>query len=673
MTQNNLLFLDTESDIDTKQAISIQWRLNGRHGVLTDFNRADYTVMSALWRKADAIMFFNAPYDLGVLSSCFGTHNNWYWVKQDGGGYWDMELFGHRYKVRRIGGFRNLIKPFKAVKDITGRTYDKKHARPDSKPVIDLLKLWSILVDDGRKGSISLKNLIRRELHMTAIDYSKEAANTKEYQLQDVDRLEDLWNLFLAKTADIEDVQGYTYADWANIKTPATFVKLAYERAYPDLKTIQKGNFAQDEKHNLSYALEHSYHGGVTIALHRGTLDRTAWFDIHGAYAHAIEYLNTDRFLSYTWQELLPDSPSISDLWVPVLCQVETTALFTSINKSLKIFTLEHPKKCYMWNFDIQALKLIFPAESVRVLQAWEPIPQTKVTKSLPAHWSELKEIEQKAHGKTTLREYYKFMSNTSYGIKAQRNPFITKHTNMTIAGMITAKAHYVLFSMVAEAQRYGYRWVYSDTDSICISYSGKFDTQLEADINTRIAPFGAECEGYDMKTRILSLKRYISEGGKNIDGTKASDKIKLHGKGRYKIDKKTIYHGVMEGNTSNKPLILGQLSANTEISMKQLVNACPFCRRHVHPFAFHTNIPTDRTYKEWFASWMRHIDTKTTFIEGADMTDEFSRAFHHFETYYQAVKYWGAHLKEEGGEPEDLVADSGRYDEEVGFLFDSA
>jgi hypothetical protein len=617
-------------------------------------------------------MCFNAPYDLGVLSACFPGRNSYKWVKQTGGGYWDMVLFGHHYKVRRIGGHRNLIKPFKALQTEEGVDFDKKKYRPDSTPVIDLLKLWSILVDDGRKGSISLKNLIKTQLHSEPIPYSPENAKTLPYQLQDVDRLEELWNVFLSKTSSIEDVKGYNYADWCNIKTPATFVKLSYEKAYPDLKTIQKDNFISDDEFRLKYPLEEAYHGGITIALHRGNLPKTAWFDIHGAYAHAIEFLNTDRWLSYHWKEIGASSPDIEDLWTPVLCEVESTAIMTSVNKSLKIFKLKTPKKSYMWNFDIHALRLIFPDALISVRKAWEPVPHNDIEVSLPAKWSRLKEAEQAAHGKTTLREYYKFMSNTSYGIKAQRNPYITKHTNMVIAGMITAKAHFVLLSMVAVAQSFGYRWVYSDTDSICVSYSGAFDTRLEAAINKVISPFSAECEGYDMKTRILSLKRYVSEDGLNIDGTKAGNKVKLHGKGRYKINQQTIYDGVMNGKMSNKPLILSQLSANTEISMKQLVNACPFVRKYVHPFAFHTNIPSDRSYREWFHSWLTHIDTKTSFLEGGDMNDEFKREFWEFETYYEAVMFWGAHLRDEGYEPEDLAFSGGRYDEEIEFLFDS-
>ncbi|MBA7572565.1 hypothetical protein ES708_14348 [subsurface metagenome] len=670
LTPSNILYIDTESDISTKQPLSIQWRLAGEHGILTGFTRADYTFLRSLWYASDAVMMFNAPYDLGVLSNCFPGLNTWRWIKQVDGGYWDMRLFDHRYRVRRIGGFRNMIHPFGVYATHEGKEYKPKARKPKSTPVIDLLKLWSILVDDGRKGSISLKALIERELRKPAIKYTPQTALTEAYRYQDVDCLEELWEVFLQRTSNIADVQGYSLEQWGFIKTPATFVKIAYENEYPDLKMMQRFNMIQDDKFGLKPGLEEAYHGGITIALHRGTLENTVWYDIHGAYANAIEHLNTDRYLQYHWEVVLPENDEINSLCSPILCRVETAAIMTSINKSLKIFRVKTPKILYMWNYDIQALKLIFPTALFRVLAAYKPIPHTEISEPLPARWSVLKEQEQRTNGKTTLREYYKFMSNTSYGIKAQRNPYITKHTNMAIAGMITARVHYALLKMVVTCQAAGMKWVYSDTDSICMQYTGRLPDNMEEELNAAIHPFTCECEGYGYTTKILSLKRYISEGGSLSPTQKAPDKIKLHGKSRYKITQKTIYDGVIKHIMNDKPVIISQLAANTEISMTQLLNACPFTTEFIHPFAFHTNIPGNKTLREWFHDWLAHIDTKTTFLSGARMDDQFPRGFHLFRTFYQAVKYFGGYLAEDDLEPEDLVGGFTDFDAEVRYLF---
>ena len=664
------MYIDTESDINTKEPLSIQWRLDGEHGIVTSFDSEGYAFLRSLWWRARAVIMYNAPYDLGVLAGAFGERNSWSWVKSEMGGYWDMVIFGHRYKVRRISGFRNLIKPFNTVEDVRGVPLSAKDRHTHSTPVIDLLKLWSILVDDGRGGSLRLKELIRRELKEEAIDYSEEAALTDAYRYQDVDQLEKLWHVFLEKTSNIEDVQGYTYEDWSFIKTPATFVKLAYEREIPGLRTFRRSNDAMDEEAGLVKALEEAYHGGITIALRRGGCKPTCWFDIHGAYAHAIEFMNTDQYLTYQWSEISYPRASMTVSDGPVLCRVRSTCVIKSINKSLKIFTLKSPATYWIWNYDIMALSLIFPHDSFDVLEAWKPIPTYSCTESLPARWSRLKEEEQALNGKTTLREYYKFMSNTSYGIKAQRHPFRTPHTNMVIAGMITARVHLVLLEMVDEARKFGMKWVYSDTDSICMEYEGPMPEGVEAALNTRIAPYSCECEGYDFTTRILSLKRYVSENGLLSPGKKAPNKIKLHGKGRYKITQQTIYDGVMNGNTSASPVVIAQLAANTEVTMKQLLNACPFASEHIHPFAFHTNIPSNRTMREWFNKWVRHIDTKMTYEPSAKIDDEFDRDFWCFSSIREASRFFGEHLDYQGAEPEDLIAGYTDWDSEAAYLF---
>ena len=146
----NILFVDTESDIHTKEIISIQLKWGKYTEIIKNFNHLER--LYALWEASDAIIMYNAPYDLGVLSSLKG---NSYTYKNNA---WELSICGYTYIVKRIGGFRNRIK-------------GKKNAPP----VIDLLKLWSILVSDR---DISLKSLIRKELKETPIPYSEEKCTT---------------------------------------------------------------------------------------------------------------------------------------------------------------------------------------------------------------------------------------------------------------------------------------------------------------------------------------------------------------------------------------------------------------------------------------------------------------------------------------------------------------
>ncbi len=667
----NLLYIDTESDPSSKALLSIQWRYRGAHGIIEKFTEDAHAFLGEMWASASGVVMFNAPYDLGALSGGFPGLNSWKWVAGKYGSYFSLVLFGNAYKVRRISGFRNLIKPFRRLASPSGVPYSKKSTRPHSTPVIDLLKLWSILIDDGRNGSISLKSLIKRELGLEPIPYSEETSLTDAYRYQDVDRLEELFLLFLDRIDGVGALSSYTAEDWCFVKTPATFTKKAYEAAYPDLKAWRKDNVARDHDAHLTAALEEAYHGGITLALHRGTVEDTVWFDLKGAYASVIEHLNTDRYLLYSWESIAPDAPVILSRDTPVLCKVTTSAVITSINKSLKIFTIESPHTLWVWNFDIAALRLLFPSALITVLEAYQPIPLNDCASSLPAVWNGLKDAEKKANGKTTLYDYYKFLSNTSYGIKAQREPFTTVHTNMTIAGMITARVHLALLEMVDECRLMGMEWLYSDTDSVCMQFSGTVDESMVSRLNDRLSPIAADCEGFGFTTRILSLKRYTSVSGTLLSGKPAHDKVKLHGKGRYRITQAFIRDGIEHGVTSVMPLVVSQIAANTEITMKQLVKAFPPCAAHVHPFAFHPNLPSDRTLSEWFLAWYAHIDTKMTYPDSGTVSDEFPREFWRFGSYYLARRFWGEKVREEPGEPEDLAAGIGSWDEEVSWLYE--
>ena len=651
-----LLYVDTESDPITKRPISVQWATQTESGVITEFTHETYKFFRSLWFNAEAVVFFNAPYDMGVLSIAWASMNSYKWVDNKSGQYWFISVCGHPYRVRRIGGFRNLIKGMPITTSETGETLDKKKKRPHATPVIDLLKLWSILVDDGSKHSISLKALIERELHTKAIHYTPETAQTLEYQLQDVEKLRELWQVFLDKVSNIEAIADYSYADWAYAKTPATFTKLAYEAEYPDLKAWQDMNLLEDERFKLSNPLESAYHGGITIALKRGISERSGWFDIHGAYAHVIEYENTDQYLRYHWEPVNPDNLTLGRDNAPMLCKCKSTAVIASLNASLKIYKVNRPASLWLWSYDILMLGLLFPEAEVSIEKAYRLIPELHMSKSLPAKWSEMKEEEEALHGKTTRREFFKFLSNTSYGIKAQRKPYTTKHTNMAIAGLITARAHLILAEMIDESRLIGCRWVYSDTDSICIEHDKQDMCRLEDDINKRITPYSAGCEGYDRRTKILSLKRYTSTGGINTDGSKPKDKIRLHGKGQYKITTANILSWTEGEPAPMTPLKLASVAGNTFRTLNRVISLNPLAATFAHPFMFETGVKSDKSASEWFNDWFAHVDTKTTYKEGALVTDEFYREFRTFETNYHASSFYNSKIISE----EEIFIDKG-------------
>ena len=155
-----ILFIDTESDKTTKQPLTVQTLFNGRAEVY-DFNTC-YDEINAMFKIADAVCMWNAPYDMGVLALMDG--NSFEWIQkgsQTKTGAWRIRLFDNEYKVKRIGMHRNLIKPL------------NKTRNSQSVPIIDLQKLWTILIDDK---TASLKKAIEKYLHVPAIYYSPDAA-----------------------------------------------------------------------------------------------------------------------------------------------------------------------------------------------------------------------------------------------------------------------------------------------------------------------------------------------------------------------------------------------------------------------------------------------------------------------------------------------------------------
>lgn len=606
-----LLFVDTESNPVTKEPESIQLKWGKYTEIIKNFNHLER--LEALWENSDAVIMFNAPYDLGVLSKIKGQELEY---KRE---TWQMYIAGFNYRVKKLNIHSNLIKP---APDIFKRY---------GPPVIDLLKLWSILIDNK---DISLKSLIRKELGRKPIPYSEENAKTRAYQEQDVVCLEELWYRFLDKVKTIPNVAGYTYNDWGGINTGATFAKKAYQEKYPKLTAWKKENEAEDIKWGVNAALEEAYNGGITCAMLHGTCDDTAWYDIHGAYAHVIEYENVDRYKRYAWENAEYDEEK------PVLCYCKTNKVFTKINNSLKIFGVKDPAYRYMWNFDIQAMHCLFPDAHIEILHAYYPRPLIETECSLPAEWSRLKEEEEKLHGKTTLREYYKLLSNSSYGITAQRKPYKSKHTNMVIAGIITSRAHLILCQMIETARSYGCEWLYSDTDSICVDLHGCDPKVLEDALNARIAPYSCGCE-FVGKTRVMSLKRYIATNGHDLEGKPVHDKVRLHGKSVYRIDELDM-RSMLSGKIRPEPLLISQVSANTPRTLTRCLNLNPKIT-YPHPFMFETGIETDKSKQDFFDKWIEHIDTKTTTPPGVTVNDQFKRDFRVFRSYTHAIHFFNA------------------------------
>lgn len=153
------------------------------------------------------------------------------------------------------------------------------------------------------------------------------------------------------------------------------------------------------------------------------------------------------------------------------------------------------------------------------------------------------------------------------------------------------------------------------------------------------------------MLTKTLSLKRYTSKGGQNIDGTTPRPKIRLHGKGQYRVRASDLSAWVDGNLPDNKPLPLASVAANTERTMNRVIKLNPQSEPNKHPFMFETDVKSDVGKSDWFNEWYAHIDTKTDYVEGADVNATFYREFRTFETQYHAISFYGSKIVEESGE----------------------
>lgn len=680
----SILFLDTESDPDTKKPECITFIYGNIKRIIEYGNEKAFFDLKHIWNDADAVILFNAPYDLGVLSIFF-KENSYEWViKNDDplnkSAFWFFKLFGNLYDVRKISAFRNMIKPHNQ-KSRSG--LKRKHRKgSESTPVIDLLKLWSILISET---DIGLKSLIRKEFHEKPIPYTPENSKTDSYRYQDVIYLKKLWDRFLEKIDNIEEIKYFSFQEWAYIKTPATFTKLIYEKYYPKLKKYHKDNDKIIDHMGLKNALESAFHGGITLALHRGNVGLSFWLDIKGAYSKAIEVLNTDQYLSFDIEKV--DIKTVNfdnNNDNPFLLECQVNFVMQSLNKSLKLYYVKERETLFLWSYDIIACKNLIPDFEYKILNAYRPIPgpETKeIKESLPVKWNNAKNEENKKHGKTTLYQFYKYLSNTSYGIKAQRKPFVTNHTNMIIAGMITAKVHQILCTIIKTVSDNGYENKYNDTDSVNARIINGFNENIVNIVNDKIKPFEVDFEGKYDKTIILSLKRYISI--KDLDKynekgfNEKQDKIKLHGKGRYDVKGKDLSGYVMAGKIEKEKdgyMKLIQLAGNTAIGIKMILNIYKEnypqyyeqLKQYVHPFMFIKDIPTKTLRSEWFKDWFYHIDTKTSF----EKHGEYNRGFHVFtnsnvaKTFFEMFK--GAEDVNGNGNGDDINENFREWDNEI-------
>lgn len=654
-----LLYIDTESNPITKKPECITWLFEGKKGIIEKFNDDSYYFLKEKWNKAEAIILFNAPYDLGVLSICY-PQNSYYWlirkIFQEKASCWKINLFDNIYDVRKISFFRNLIKNRNRKK----LTKSHKEKGILSTPVIDLLKLWSILINEN---DIGLKSLIKKEFNKTVIPYSEINAKTEEYRYQDVIYLEKLFKRFFEKIKPIAEVKDFTYQEWSFIKTPATFTKILYERCYPDLKIWSKNYNQLINDMGMKNPLESAFHGGITLSFYRGTLKKFGWIDIKGAYSKAIKVLNTDSYLNSGIVKVDNNQLNFNN---PFLCYANVNFIMKSINKSLKLFYIKEKSKVWIWNFDIIACQNLIPDFEYEIIKVFKFVPLNKVEKSLPEAWNYQKETEKKESGKTTLYNFYKYLSNTSYGIKAQRKPFITIHTNMIIAGMITAKVHEILSKMIKIIRDNKYKNIYNDTDSVGFLFKHLFNPSVIEKINIYVAPFNVEFEGIFEKTTILSLKRYVS-----IHKNPKNNKVKLHGKGRYKINESDIMDFVDKKKVKKDGYLnLIQLAGNTEISMTMIENIYKEyypqylneLLKYRHPFMFIKNVKTDVLKSEFMRKWYYHIDTKTTFKKKG----EFQRNYHKFDCIKSAIEYFKnfSDIPDEKGD--DINCDFRNFDKEI-------
>ena len=657
MNVENLLFIDTETNEDTQAIDCITYLIGDKMGIIEEFNDDTYNFLRDLWHFSEGVVFYNAPFDMGVLSKAY-KYNGFEWredINEDTetkSSYWDMLLFGHRYKVKKLSYSANFIYPM---------------GRKNIVPIIDLLKLWGLLIETrNEKVSIRLKSLITRHLNWEngAIEYTKENAKLDAYRYQDVIAPKELMYIFLDKIKDINKLNDFSAVEWGSIKSSATFSKIFYKKEYEDLKQYQEDNDKEISKFKLSSSLEKAYHGGMTFAFYRGNIFNCAWIDIKGAYANAMVHMNTDRYLRFKIEKV-----NSFDLESPYLLYIKSNFVIDTIEGGLKTYYVKEPYNNWIWNYDIAAIENLIDDFKYEIIEIYKFIPDLDVKDSLPKVWNNYKNIEEKENGKSTLYNFYKLLSNSSYGIKAQRIPSRTHHTNMVIAGMITSRAHLILTTINKIIRNQGYTLLYNDTDSACFHFDNKqsddplnpnynndpFDLTLIDKVNKAIFPYEVDYEGIYRDNRFLSLKRYVCSHAtdfeytnKKMIGYVPNDKIKVHGKGQYDLTFDDMYYAVYPPETprDDRKLNIKQFSGTTKRTLKRIMVKFPNFKSELRPFMFVTNIKSDTYISSYLGKWVNHIDKKLTIKEGK--VSDFYRTFRKFNNRNAALLFYKNSLKKE-------------------------
>lgn len=631
--RDGVLFIDTETDEKTNKLETIQLRYNGANKVYDAPFDAFIEEIGGMWNSAKAVVMHNAPFDLGQLCKLPGNRFDYVTEidnKRDKYGepmefsFVRMELFGVIYKVKALNRHSNFIR-------VGGK----------GTPVIDNLKLFYLFVTDTRLG---LKELAADYLGREMIPYSPANVKTRAYQIQDVEALDGLWCFFEDIRQDIDNVRDYTYDDLMKLDSTASCAKKEVLKRYPDLRKWRDENDRQDELFGLRNPVEQAFLGGLTCALHRGAVKGVSIEDIKGSYDAVIINEHMDRYNRYRWEKIEPPK-EIPENGYPMLIKVWTNIVMRHIEDSLKIFKIRRKKDMYYWSYDKLALENIFGDEAdILIIEAYRPIPLCDVKESLACMWHAKKEWAQKEYGKEhPLRLYYKTMSNASYGICAQRRHGRTPYTNMVKAGIITSRARLTLSKMIKLAREMGCVWKYSDTDSVVVELNGVDPVELDKAMNEAIYPYACEYEwGGDMY--ISSLKRYIAVDGYDLEGVKARDKIRVHGRGPYNIEEDDVVR-MHNGEIIDDELMISNLCATTELTMKMVMKAnTSIVKDDASPFMFVTNIRKNTTKYDWYKKYSRHCDSKMSVPAGATYDDEFVREFMTFETYDEAEEYYAAH-----------------------------
>jgi hypothetical protein len=104
---------------------------------------------------------------------------------------------------------------------------------------------------------------------------------------------------------------------------------------------------------------------------------------------------------------------------------------------------------------------------------------------------------------------------------------------------------------------------------------------------------------------------------------------------------------------------------------MNRVIKLNPLASEFAHPFMFEVACRSDTSAAEWFARWYAHIDTKTTYIEGAGVNDEFYREIRRFETDYHAHSFYESKIVGPEEDPDVWTCDSD-YDGMDAAMFDS-